>query len=241
MAKRPPLYEFMARQGDRREPGRDESAGASGHSAHAQPAPSAPEAGGLGARRSIRLPIGYLLLGAGLVCAIVAGAYVIGWARSRHVVRQEYFEDRPQPSDAPGLRAADPLSGGGGSGAAPGRDPAGAAPADDDGAESSGWGPVESDPRRPGLNYLVVAETRQEGARRLAEHLRESQLEAYVIASNNPQSRRVIVLPGLPSVAESDRQVQQLRTKVREAGRIWRARHPGESDLGDAYFLKSSG
>jgi hypothetical protein len=241
MAKRPPLYEFMARQGDRREPGRDESAGASGHGAHAQPAPSAPEAGGLGARRSIRLPVGYLLLGAGLVCAIVVGAYVIGWARSRHVVRQEYFEDQPQPGEAPGMRAADPLSDASGTSRAPGREAAGTAPVDDDAAGPRGWGPVESDPRRPGLNYLVVAETRQEGAQRLAEHLRQSQLEAYVIASNNPQSRRVIVLPGLPSVADSDPRVQQLRAKVREAGRAWRARHPGESDLGDAYFMKSSG
>jgi hypothetical protein len=238
MAKRPPLYEFMSRHGDRRAPERDEPAGASG--GDVQAGPGAHESGGVGARRSIRMPIGYLLLGAGLVCAIVAGAYVIGWVRSRHVVRQEYFEDQPQTGDAPGLRASDPLSGGNGPGPAPGRDTAGAAAAGD-AAGPTGWGPIESDPRRAGLNYLVVAETRPEGARRLADHLRTSQLEAYVIASNNPHSRRVIVLPGLPSAAESDQRVQQLRAKVREAGRAWRARHPGESDLGDAYFLKSSG
>ena len=65
------------------------------------------------------------------------------------------------------------------------------------GAGDAAWGPMESDPRRPGLHYMVLIATRTEGARRLAAFCRARGLETYVVGGNNERLRCVVVLPGV--------------------------------------------
>jgi hypothetical protein len=100
-----------------------------------------------------------------------------------------------------------------------------------------GWGPIESDPRQADLHYFVLAETRPEGAVRLAEFCRERGLEAYVIRRNNSRFRRVIALPGLESRSTESPAYRGLSQEVLRVGLEWKSRYPGESDLSDSYLI----
>ncbi|MHC5113529.1 MAG: hypothetical protein ACYTGP_03775 [Planctomycetota bacterium] len=206
------------------------------------------EAPALGPARTVRVPMGYLLLAAaGLVVGLV-GAYMIGsWQGAR---AERTAIDETLLANGPGPRADDPLSG-----------PVPARPEDLDrtaevtppptreqpstppagpATDERGWYPVDADPRRPELHYLVLAETRPEGAFRLADFCREEGLESYVVASNNPRFRRVIAFPGLTTRSESSAEMRGLRERVQRVGQAWKARYPGESDLSDAYPISGS-
>ncbi|MDY7109737.1 MAG: hypothetical protein SYC29_13965 [Planctomycetota bacterium] len=251
MAKRSgrtPLYELIKRRGDpaerRAEPPRPGEA-----------PPDEENRRWLAPGRTIRVPIGYLLLALAGVLLLLAIVYMLGYWRGGQDTRAEY-DARYLESRAGGdaaRRARDPLTEPGaeetGADAARPASPSaapedGGAPADDSRADETGltrprsaWGPVESDPRRAGRWYLVLAETQPEGARRLAAYCREAGLEAYVVVShNNPARRCVIVLPGLASDAMSDPRERPLREQVYRVGDAWQATHRGERNLRDAYL-----
>jgi len=204
----------------------------------------------LGPARMVRVPMGYLLLAAAGVVVGVVGAYMLGsWQGGR---AERAAIDETLLAGAPGPRADDPLSGP--VAARPealDRPPAMAEPpsrgsaAPPNGvpalmADERGWFPIDTDPRRPGLHYLVLAETRPEGALRLAAFCRDEGLESYVIASNNARFRRVIAFPGLGTGNESTPEMRGLRERVHRVGMDWKARYPGESDLSDAYPISGS-
>lgn len=247
MAKRSshtPLYELMTRRRGRGD-GDAEPARAA--------APEVPDRGPRGPRwlapgRTVRAPVGYLFLGFGCVLLLLVVAYTIGYWRGGRDLKAEYdtqFLEARGGSDSAG-RVRDPLSEPGGSGSPPLEGGERAGPAAGPGRETSGdepgraphtWGPIESDPRRAGLWYLILAETQPEGAGRLAQYCRDRGLEAYVVVShNNPLRRCVIVLPGLASDAMSDPREQPLREQVYRVGDAWQATRRGERNLRDAYL-----
>lgn len=220
-----PLYEFM---GSRNAPVRTPSADGEGR-----------------LDRSIRVPVGTVMMATAVVILLLIGAYVAGSMRTKAVLQRDFDAQLRSVGIDPALRASDPMTEEGLGGPlieSPPSDQAsqgaGAGPAvtgDDDRTASSGA--IESDPRREGLNYLVLIETQPGGALRLAGFCRDRGLEAYVISGHNPRSRRVIVLPGLPTRDESDPEVIRLRRRVNDVGTAWQSRYPGESNLSDAYFL----
>ena len=104
------------------------------------------------------------------------------------------------------------------------------------GAGDAAWGPMESDPRRPGLHYMVLIATRTEGARRLAAFCRARGLETYVVGGNNERLRCVVVLPGVPTQSRSDPQVRRLMDRVDPVCRAWKDENPREGELHDRYL-----
>ena len=80
---------------------------------------------------------------------------------------------------------------------------------------------VEGDPRVPGLSYFVLAETRLQGAREIAEFCRQQGLEVAVVLSHNARSAKVIALPGLLSDRMSDPAVQAIDARIAAIGRLW--------------------
>jgi hypothetical protein len=243
MAKRfprTPLYEVLARHRERASrpaegaaPPRDERA-----SEHPSTA------------RTIRVPLGYVFLAAAGVIILIAVAYMIGHERGEQVARavfeQEILDATRMANSGSVVRdplaeGSEPMEGdeatvpGGGE---PAESPAAdevAAPADG----ARGWGPINSDPRQPGLNYRVLATTRPDGARRLAAYCRENGLEAYVVGDDNSRLRQVIVLPGferLPTPSNPNPLAERLVRTVERIGERWKAEHRGESDLKDAYW-----
>lgn len=246
-----PLYELMVRRGVVARTPPEEMA----------PAPvdtPVAESTGLLTGRSVRVPMGYVMLSiAGLLIAVVA-AYVYGTHQGRQSMRREY---EPYLTSGglvdPAQVARDPLGPGGGERAAgdPGRVPAAGAPAglvadrtsdrrvaeggigEPGAAPPDGRRPIDSDPRQEGLYYLVLAETRPEGALRLATFCREHELDAYVIRRNNSRFCRVIVLPGLPTRSDTAPEYRRLFEKVLRVGRAWKALYPGDRDLSDAYLI----
>jgi hypothetical protein len=229
MAKRPfrtPLYELIT---SRRDPGE----------APDKPPPQGPL--WVTAGRTIRLPVGYVLLAGAATLLLLVGAYMFGHWRGAEAQRAAFDRTLLEAGSMPIAR--DPMQQGG--------DPATIddatgelAPPEGTGDSSEGeggvpgeaaaaWGPVESDPRRAGRLYLVLAETRREGALRLAEYCRTNGLEAYVVGGDNGPRRRVILLPGFAT--RSDPELRSLMERVDQVGRAWKAEHRGESDLSDKY------
>ena len=96
------------------------------------------------------------------------------------------------------------------------------------------------DPREESLFYFVLAETRPDGAMRLAEFCRGKGLEAWVIPRDNGGLARVIVLPGLQTASRSDPGVRELDDRIGSIGRQW-MQTGGHSSLEDRYLVRGDG
>jgi len=197
--------------------------------------------------RRLRVPVGYMfLMGAGVI-ALVVVAYMVGYRVGERDAEAEYggrpFEalvsggSVSDPLVQPSAGQAEPDSTGGGESppagtGTPARGDSGSRPAAPRASEA--WGEIESDPRRGGLVYFILAETRPEGAKRLAEFCRTHGLEAYVVPGHNARFRCVTVLPGFSG--RSGPQVQRMRDEIHRIGSLWKSQNPVESDLKDAYL-----
>jgi cell division septation protein DedD len=247
-----PLYELIMSGRDRGAP-RHEGEPAEVEEA---PEPAAHETAGgwpgrLTAGGSIRVPVGYLLLAVPVVIGIALAAYMLGsWQAARRVhadydrllvessgqVEPVWAADDPTGPARAGAPRTDEAATPPGPAPAETTPAAPAEPRPQPRAAAPAGDPVETDPREPGLYYVVVAETRTDGARRLAVFLRERGLDAYVVSSHNPRLRRVILRPGFATRSSADPAVQRLLEEVQRVGRAWKTEYPFESDLSDAYL-----
>ncbi|MCH8343056.1 MAG: hypothetical protein IH983_03615 [Planctomycetes bacterium] len=203
------------------------------------PAPAVGQSlGWLSPGRTVRLPVGYLLLGsaAGIVLLIIT--YMVGYTRAERVVGAELVRDQealqvgpPQDPMAKRYEGFTPPAG-----------PAEAAkaletfPGDADRpwAWPDRWGPILSDPRRPQHNYFVLIHTRRDSAIRLARFCREQGLEAYVVQAKNVSLYRVIALPGYTRGQRDSDEVRALERRIVEAARKWKLQVNPRDDL--AYY-----
>ena len=222
MARRhigPALYELM--RGRRADPG----------PAEPQPQPETADWGWLSPGRTVRLPIGYLLLAAALVLTAVVASFTIGYGRGQGRARAELEQQWlatnqqtlavPPPEALPTpLRQTPPVQ------PAPAEATGGAA-----GRENAQWGPVLSDPRESGMNYFVLIHTRRESAVRLAEFSREHGVEAYAIRANNLTLYKVVALPGYQAGERSADFVQALERRIVEVARRWKLQVNPRDDL----------
>lgn len=209
----------------------------------------------------LRVPAGYLLIAVAVVVLLLAIAYMLGARHAKSAAEAEFAEYMRDTLNA-GEGAWDPLQdrtlatptpqappivpidasaspgGAGGDGGAGAPERTGGQTAPTGGSSRRGMGPIESDPRQAGLWYMVIAETRREGATRLAEFCRADGLEAYVVRAQNGRFR-VIVLPGLSGASDPAR--ADLGKRIQAVGRRWKSQRRGATDLGDAYPLRYDG
>lgn len=94
-----------------------------------------------------------------------------------------------------------------------------------------------ADPREAGFFYFVLAETRPEGALRLARFCRERGLETWLIPRDTVGLVQVLATPGLPSTTRGDPLVLELDERIGEIGRAWK-RTGGHSSLEDRYLVR---
>ncbi|MBG85235.1 MAG: hypothetical protein CMJ40_11910 [Phycisphaerae bacterium] len=96
------------------------------------------------------------------------------------------------------------------------------------------------DPRQAGLFYFVLAETRLEGALRLARFCRELGLETWVIPRDNAGLARVIALPGVVTTSRSEEACRVLDERIGAIGLRWKD-SGGTSSLEDRYLVRWDG
>ncbi|MBM4111159.1 MAG: hypothetical protein FJ254_07390 [Phycisphaerae bacterium] len=95
------------------------------------------------------------------------------------------------------------------------------------------------DPRKAGLNYLVVLTGATAPAGELTAFLRGKGLDAWQVSGNNAGLSKVIVLPA--STTGSDQAAETLKNQVKDIGRLWKATKAGNPDLSDCYYEKFKG
>lgn len=188
--------------------------------------------------RVLQVPVGYLFIAIGLLLLVGALAYMVGYSAGRDAERLVYEEDigLASPGQADRPRVRDPLEAGASSAAAQPTATPRTSPRAGAGSRSSQWGPIESDPRREGFEYFILAETTQDGAVRLAEYCREHGLETYVVSSNTSRNRRVIALPAFEPGNRSSPEARSLRNLIYRIGEQWKADGHGLWNYHEAYL-----
>ena len=167
----------------------------------------------------IRVPVGFLVLGAIVLVVSIVGSWWIGYGQG--VSRTESLM-AASPTGLPvdpllQPRASKPL-------------PAQTAVA----SESDQAAPT------PGLDiarpwHFVLAETSQEGAGRLAAFCRSQGLEVLVIPRHNTGLARIIALPGLTTSSRQATEVRVQEQKIAALGRQWK-KNGGRTDFSDRYM-----
>ena len=175
--------------------------------------------------RSMRVTAGHLLLGVALVMVLVVVTWMIAFRQGELQARAELESVIFQPL------IEDPVL-----------DPT---PVPQRVAAASGSdAPVEEalvgDPRQPGLFYFVLAETRLEGALRLAGFCRELGLETWVIPRDNAGLARVIALPGVVTTSRTEEACRVLDERIGAIGIRWKD-SGGASSLEDRYLVRWDG
>lgn len=219
MAKRrgrTPLYDLIGTA-----PGRGESA--------PRPALREDDAvvdSGTGVRRSVRIPIGYFYLAIAAIVILCVLTYIVGFRRAESVYEGELDQERFASLKNGVPRPTDPLSRGAGDASDDETMGGGVEPFTWTGepAAPAAYGQVESDPRKPGLNYFVLITTNRDGARKVAEFCRDRRLEAYVVpVKNSSRNFQVIVLPGYAGGDQQSAAVQVLRQSIDRVIEEWHA------------------
>lgn len=164
---------------------------------------------------SAKLPVGLLAVGAGGLLIIAAVVWWIGFSVPPNAAA--VLERGPTGQAQPPGHVIDPLL-----------HPPSPEPID-------APNPVMTEPREDGRWYFVLAETRPEGARRLAAYCRAQGLDAAVISGHNTRLERVIALPGLDSASTTTSAYRALDDRIRDVGRRWKA-SGGTTFLSDRYL-----
>lgn len=242
---RPVLYELLSGH----EAPRNAVPEVNGHATHHRlhdPATSPDPIRWLAPGRSIRVPIGYLFLTLAFIVVLAAGAYMFGYTRGKEDEASRRAELMAHEMELAALAAQQ--GGRGSAGSQPGTSQAGTGatgssgvrPGTPGGAGSdrpaptspAGWGPIDSDPRQPGLNYFyLVQKTTKAGATSVAEFCRAEGLEAYVVPANNGRDFDVFVAPGHTPDDRPSTGVKSLESKISEIKIKWKARF-GRDEIG---------
>ncbi|MDP6479345.1 MAG: hypothetical protein QGI75_04815 [Phycisphaerales bacterium] len=209
---RPSLYEVARTRLDRAGQGSDPPAEEAGEA----PPPTPRFTPG----SSLRLPMGFVVLGIVLVLGFIVLAWWLGKgageagarvdARIQVPVRvaRDPLEYQPPASaiEFPALPTEPAVL-------PPEQSPrAGEPPLDGD----------KGDPRVRGFHYFVLAETRPAGAEEIAAFCRDQGLDVAVVSGHNARLAQVIALPGLASPRSSDPAYRALDARIEEVGRRWK-------------------
>jgi hypothetical protein len=204
--------------------------------------------------RTVRIPIGYVIVAGGLALALAVVAYLIGYSRAeanaeserRRVLQTEL--DMVDPLNAPSGTLANPQTtqnaptGGAAPTQTTTRPPQanqpGATQTPPTGAQRQA-GALERDPRVPGLNYWVIARLGPDEARRAAAYLQASGVDVAVVETNSDKFREVIASTGFEGLSSPE--AARLKSRILELGRLYRVQEKGPTDFSDMYARKFSG
>lgn len=185
-------------------------------------------AGGSPGTRSLRLPIGVLLVAALVIGGGGYGLWFLGYTAGLRAAEQQQMEAAHAPS-----RTADPLAL-----QAPAVHPP--LPQATPGPAATAPGialgpPPEGDPRRGGLNYFILADGIQaDRAQEMASFCRGQGLDAVAVPSNNARFL-VFVQPGFGWEDRGEPAVKALEASIRSVGAQWKALGRGNGDFRDFY------
>ena len=187
--------------------------------------------------RSVRLPVGYVLVAAGVVLGLIFLTYMFGHSRGYNAAEAEFNSLLVQASNAQAeATLLEPLKEiPAGTPSTPNAVKQGSPPAVSPARHPSTWGKVLSDPRQKGLNYFILIEGSESGALTLAEFCRNAGLETYVVAGKNGRPTRVIALPGFPTSARASADIKALESRIHSVGEKWKTTQRGNTDLRDAF------
>ena len=189
--------------------------------------PASASATGAGAPVVIRVPRGFAVLaGAGIV-ALVVVAYWVGHAQGEEAAARRQQEEsqateRNETLRAPKRYLPDRTHPNQGHSAAPVADRA-------------------RDRRQAGLNYLILALSPLDEARRLQDFISANDVVTIVVpASSN--LFQVIVVPGFPAGAPELRDSSEFKERMKRLGRAWKDHNENRGDdLTDMYFHRYDG
>jgi hypothetical protein len=191
----------------------------------------------IGPGRVVRMPAGFLMLACGAIILFLAMSYMVGHKRGYGTAKVEY----EKLITAATVPVNDPLSNsqtvvdvqrasnnGSGKPNPESGSAAGTSPRND----PSAWKTVipAKDPRKKGLNYFILAQTTEQGAKLLADFCRTNGLETYVVTGNNDRSRRVVAFPGFEASARTSPDIKAL-----EAEKWKKIKASAGDDLHSAY------
>lgn len=96
-----------------------------------------------------------------------------------------------------------------------------------------------TDPREPGLNYLIAATLPIDEARRAADFLSSKGLEIGIIpVDNRPSLRWVVVLEGIAAKDLGGSAARSLERRIQDLGREYRDLHKGPTVFNDPWWKK---
>ncbi|MAA53027.1 MAG: hypothetical protein CMJ41_08450 [Phycisphaerae bacterium] len=175
--------------------------------------------------RSVRVTAGHLLVSIAVVMVLIVMTWMIAFrqgelqarAELESVIFQPVLEDPVlDPSASVRLAEGEPV------------------------AEAVAEEALVGDPRQQGFFYFVLAETRLEGALRLARFCRELGLETWVIPRDNAGLARVIALPGVVTTSRTEEACRVLDERIGAIGLRWKE-SGGTSSLEDRYLVRWDG
>lgn len=173
--------------------------------------------------RSMRVTVGHLLMMIAVVLGLLIATWMLAYRQGELRARADLESAIFQPVEQDPLvdiPVVHPLPG-----------------ALQPGPETISTEEMTSDPRQEGLYYFVLAETRLQGAERLARFCRERGLETWLIPRDTVGLVQVLVTPGLTSATRSDPDVRELDERIGSIGRAWK-RAGGHSSLEDRYLVR---
>jgi hypothetical protein len=175
--------------------------------------------------RSMRVTLGHLLMVSAIVLGLLVATWMLAYRQGELRARADLESAIFQPVEQDPLAASPP--------------PATRSEALPSPSPSISADQMTSDPRQEGLYYFVLAETRPEGAERLARFCRERGLETWLIPRDTVGLVQVLVTPGLTSATRSDPDVRELDERISSIGRAWK-RAGGHSSLEDRYLVRGN-
>ncbi len=190
--------------------------------------------------RTLRLPVGYLLLAGGVLVLVLTLVYVIGSNRGEAKARAQFEEKFGSQPLVSGVNDPLTLESQGTADGTPGDAPSvkqreSSTPGGDSRRTAADWGPVvpSIEPRQKGWNYFILAEDSLQGAQKLAQFCRDSGLETYVIPGKNDR-RRVIAFPGYQGSRLAP-EVQALENRIHAIGDKYKSQNKSQTNMRDAY------
>ncbi len=200
--------------------------------------------------RTLRIPVGYVIVAVGLALVLTVVGYIVGYNRRDSIAKAD--EERARIANAQ-LDMVDPLNAPAGGGqATPTNQPTqpvntrppqqAAAPqqAASGGSQSTPPAGLERDPRVVGMNYWVIARQDPDEARRAAAFLMANGVSVAIVETRDDKVREIIASMGFEGSGTAP-EAARLKARILELGRLYRVQEKGATDFTDMYARKYSG
>lgn len=129
-----------------------------------------------------------------------------------------------------------PIAGSGSGGAT-----AGGANGGNQGAGQQPGGGTISPLRKPGLNYMVLAQYPRDEAEKLAAFMQRSEVATIIVPSNNARLFQVVALRGFTRDELTSQSRRDFERELLRLGRKWQQEEKGAGNLSDMYMTRYDG